>query len=226
MEGAGAKLSPTRRASAEEIVHPTVVLRGIKKADLEGVAEVHLAAFPHSALSLLGGEAVRRYYEWQLIGPHSASAAGAFSKEKCVGFYFGGIFREPAAGFLYRNRWYIFWRVLTHPWLIINPCFRRKLGRYKRLLLNRWVSKERWHSSPLTFHILALAALPESQRSGVGRALIDHAENVARKNSFHEMSIRVRPNNEIAIGFCSKAGWQKAPATHPEYGEMRKVLKR
>ena len=34
--------------------------------DLPAVASVHMAAFPKSALTMLGTEAVRRYYEWQL----------------------------------------------------------------------------------------------------------------------------------------------------------------
>jgi ribosomal protein S18 acetylase RimI-like enzyme len=228
MEGAGAKLSPisNRRTSTEPVVPPTISLRGIKRTDLEAVAECHVAAFPDTALTLLGREAVRRYYEWQMIGPHSASAAGAFSKDKCVGFYFGGIFREPAAGFVYRNRWYIFWRVLTHPWLVVNPFFRKSLGRCRRLLFRRWSSRAPgWHSSPLTFHILSLAVSPESQRLRIGTALVDHAERVARKNSFHEMSTRVRPNNEVAVRFGLSAGWEKGPPTLKGYDEMRKVLR-
>lgn len=34
------------------------------------VAGVHVAAFPSSALTRLGSEAVRRYYLWQIEGPH------------------------------------------------------------------------------------------------------------------------------------------------------------
>ncbi len=40
-----------------------IVIREIQAHDLTRVAAVHLLAFPDSALSMLGTEAIRRYYE-------------------------------------------------------------------------------------------------------------------------------------------------------------------
>jgi len=47
-----------------------VILRFIGGAALADVAKVHCRAFADAALTRLGCEAVRRYYLWQLEGPH------------------------------------------------------------------------------------------------------------------------------------------------------------
>jgi len=39
---------------------------------------------------MLGTEAVRRYYEWQLVGPHEVTAISAYINTELVGFCFGG----------------------------------------------------------------------------------------------------------------------------------------
>src|SRR5438445_9792591 len=104
-----------------------VTLRKLGSADLPRVATVHQLAFPHSALAKLGSEAVRRYYEWQLHGPHEVVASGAFINSECVGFCFSGVFRGATSGFLKRNRTYLIKRVVTHPWLLTNGLVRSRL---------------------------------------------------------------------------------------------------
>ena len=62
-------------------------IRSIELLDLNSIAKIHLAAFPKSALSHLGQEAVRRYYEWQLTGPHDCLAIGAIDEQgRMLGF--------------------------------------------------------------------------------------------------------------------------------------------
>ena len=95
-------------------------------SDLPEVTDVHLAAFPDSALTHLGREAVRRYYEWQIVGPHDALNIGAFDDERLIGFCFGGVFRGALGGFLEKNRTFLILRVLTHPWLLFNSLFRER----------------------------------------------------------------------------------------------------
>src|SRR6267142_2937709 len=109
-----------------EMVHkPTdVLIREIQAKDLGHVAAVHQLAFPDSALSMLGTEAVRRYYEWQLVGPHEVTAISAYINTELVGFCFGGLFRGAMSGFVRNNQKFLIRRVLTHPWLMTNPIFR------------------------------------------------------------------------------------------------------
>lgn len=91
------------------------VLTVLNHDDLPAVAAIHVAAFPDSALTALGVEAVRRYYAWQLDGPHEVFALGVdavqydndgtIANKQLIGYCFAGGFRERelcvsgAAGF-------------------------------------------------------------------------------------------------------------------------------
>ena len=55
--------------------------RSLELKDLQSIAILHQKAFQDSALTKLGLEPVRRYYEWQLTGPHDCYAIGAFSAD-------------------------------------------------------------------------------------------------------------------------------------------------
>jgi hypothetical protein len=97
-----------------------VQIRFLIIQDLPQVAKIHMATFPESFLSALGDEVVRRYYEWQLMGPHETTALGVFAQDTLQGFCFGGIFRGAMNGFLRTNRFYLIGKILTHPWIIMN----------------------------------------------------------------------------------------------------------
>src|SRR6267378_4194115 len=114
-----------------------VLIRTLEGKDLPGVSMVHMLAFPESALTMLGTEAVRRYYEWQLVGPHDVAALGAFVNAELVGFCFGGIFRGAMSGFVRKNRKFLIGHVLAQPWLIRNPIFRDRLATGARVLKRR-----------------------------------------------------------------------------------------
>lgn len=57
-------------------------------------------------------------------------------------------------------------------------------------------------------HLLAIAILPEHQRRGVGRALLNHMEEVARKYNAVEMNLWTAVDNESALSFFQKAGFE------------------
>src|SRR5687767_3624542 len=103
-------------------------VREITLVDLAAVAHVHLLAFPLTALSSLGPEAVRRYYHWQLTGPHDVIALCIVQDGELTAFCFGGVFRGALQGFLRRNRFYLGWRLITHPWLLSNKIVRQQIG--------------------------------------------------------------------------------------------------
>lgn len=81
-----------------------LVIKKLEFGNLIDVAKVHKRAFPESALSKLGLEATRRYYEWQLLGPHDTYAIGVFENDLLLGFCFGGVFRGALNGFLNKNK--------------------------------------------------------------------------------------------------------------------------
>ncbi|NOT61804.1 MAG: GNAT family N-acetyltransferase [Acidobacteria bacterium] len=211
-------------ASAETIIRELTV------NDLTAVATVHLAAFPKSALTALGKEAVRRYYEWLLVGPHDGAALAAFSENQLAGFCFSGIFRGAMSGFLNRNRFYLMVRVMTHPWLLFNPLFRDRLATGWRVL--RRLSKPKPAqvtatpppAAPRAFGILAIAVNPAVQGKGAGKLLMLAAERIARQRNFELMDLSVSTENKQAIDFYERLHWRKVLKNGVWAGEMIKSL--
>lgn len=215
---------------------PQVCLRELTSNALKEVTRVHLASFPDSALTKLGFEPVRRYYEWQLLGPHDVTALGAFVEESLAGFCFGGIFRGATSGFLNKNRTYLAYRLLTHPWLIANPIVHDRMTTSIRLL--RRFAKTK-HATPVTekakpqtetmprtkpFGILSIAVHPEHQGLGIGKLLMMQSEIIARQLGFDEMDLTVHTDNEQAIDFYERLGWEKTTQEGVWKGAMKKHL--
>lgn len=195
--------------------------------DLDQVAKIHLAAFPRSALSKLGKEAVRRYYEWQLSGPHDCLAISASDEQGSMqGFCFGGIFRGSLSGFVTKNKKFLVFQVLKRPWLILtNSIFRDRIrlglrvGKSKMPQAN-WDRKD----AANRFGILSIAVDPAVQGQGIGRQLMDYSESYARSNGFIKMNLTVALNNDQAIHFYEQNGWVKAPENAAWKGAMEKLL--
>ena len=57
-------------------------------------------------------------------------------------------------------------------------------------------------------HLLAIGILPEHQRRGVGKALLKHMEEVARKYNAVEMNLWTAVDNEAALSFFQQAGFE------------------
>jgi len=205
-----------------------VEIRSLTAAELESVARVHLAAFPDSALTALGLEPVRRYYEWLLSGPHESLTIGAWCEGEFAGFCFAGVFRGAMSGFLSRNRNYLAWRVMTHPWLMFNPLFRDRLVNglnvYRRFRSQTPSSQKPLPASQRRFGILAIAVNPQIQGFGVGKKLMLFSENTARERGFNLMQLSVNPQNSQAIGFYESLGWRKSEREEIWKGEMLKTL--
>lgn len=200
----------------------------LTKQDLPDVARIHLRAFPDSALTALGAEAVRRYYDWQLTGPHDSTSLGIRISGEMAGFCVGGVFRGALSGFLRANRLYLILRVLSRPWLIGNPLFRDRLRSGVRLLRRRAAKTQKQNSTPQakpkSYGILAIAVNPEFQGHGVGRSLMEEAESDARRRGFSRMHLSVNPGNSQAIRFYEGMGWFKSPRDSDWQGEMFKEL--
>jgi ribosomal protein S18 acetylase RimI-like enzyme len=202
-------------------------LRPLLESDLPAVARIHLAAFPDSALTRLGLEAVRRYYAWQLTGPHRVVALGAISDQALVGFCVGGSFNGALSGFLAHNRRFLALRVLTHPWLVTNELVRRRLGLGLSLLKARGARPQGGSPAParqLSFGVLSLAVDPHRHGQHVGSALMHAAEAAARDLGFTRMHLTVAPENHRAVRFYEHLRWDRVEADGQWRGAMRKVL--
>jgi ribosomal protein S18 acetylase RimI-like enzyme len=206
----------------------SISIHNIELSHLCMVADVHCAAFPDSALTKLGKGAVRRYYEWQLVGPHEHIFVGAYQNDVLVGFCVGGISRGALGGFLKKNRLFLMHNVLLHPWLIItNPIFRKKLTQATRILIKRPLAptpqpiKQRLIPS---FGILSIATSPQHQGKGIGRELMRYAEQKAQEKDFKLMHLTVNHKNQQAIHFYEYLGWEKVIINGNWYGRMEKTI--
>ena len=206
-----------------------ITLRRLEVEDLGGVTRVHMAAFPKSALTLLGPEAVRRYYQWQLQGPHDVTASGAFMGNQLIGFSFSGVFCGATGGFLKQNRKFLAVRLLTHPWLVANPLIRERMNFSARVLRRKNgrgdQTTSRAKEKIRSFGILAIAVDPQVQSSGIGGLLMATAEQVAITQGFTQMHLTVNPNNNQAIKFYEKLSWEKTLTQGEWTGSMKKALK-
>ncbi len=204
-----------------------IVLRSLTEEDLSAVAAVHCAAFPKELLTMLGTEAVRRYYLWQLIGPHETTALGAFRQEELVGFCFAGVFRGAISGFLRRNRLFLIRCAVLRPWMIVHPKFYSRLRLFLRTLRPAKSPDSKVSASPASlrrFGILAIAVNPACQGGGVGRTLMRESEAVARSQGFHVITLTVDPTNTQAIRFYESLGYSRTLTDTGWQGQMTREL--
>ena len=191
-----------------------ITIRSLNQNDLDSVVEIHLNAFADRALASLGREAVRRYYEWQLLGPHDAIALGIFHREKLAGFCFAGVFRGALFGFLRKNRRFLVWRVITHPWLLVAPFFRERIHQAWNIFRRRPGAPNLQQVKPMiSFGILAIAVDPQTQGMGLGKRLMAETEKIAIGRGFSHLHLTVDIHNTQAISFYEDLGWQKLPST-------------
>lgn len=203
--------------------------RSLQQNDLIAISAIHLRAFPDSAITQLGNEAIKRYYEWLIIGPHpEACQMGLFTGKTLLGFYLGGRFNGAMTGFLQHNRSFLARRILTHPWLLFNPIFRERLK--AGLLILKRLRKPlpapiSWEAlAKPSFGILAIATHPDYQGQGVGRELMHIAEEYALEKGYRQMHLTVHPNNDQAIHFYEGLGWQRCYSEGRWRGIMEKRL--
>lgn len=202
-------------------------LAHVTHEDLPALAEVHRRAFPDSAITAFGAQAVRRYYAWLLDGPHDAALIGAFRGEELVGFCAAGTFRGAMSGFLRRNRAYLAACMLRRPALVLSPLVRERIRKGLRITLrsSRVAPAPAPSTGPERFGVLAIATAPEVRGSGAGRALMLDAEARARAAGHRAMTLTVHPDNTRAVAFYEGLGWtRRSDAGEPWHGKMEKPL--
>jgi ribosomal protein S18 acetylase RimI-like enzyme len=189
-----------------------VILRALGPSDLPTVAAIHCAAFPSSWLTKLGNAAVVRYYAWQMEGPHEAYVFGATIDGKLSGFCFGGIFPTAIAGYVRRNWALLAWRLLIHPSLLRSPLLAERLQRAFRALFQSGPKARpaTGSSAKRPFDILSIAVDPGVQRMGLGQLMMERARALAGEHGFHVMTLMVNTENQQAVRFYEKIGWERA----------------
>jgi ribosomal protein S18 acetylase RimI-like enzyme len=188
-----------------------------------------MEAFPRSALSRLGAEAVRRYYEWQFMAPHKAHFLGIFENRRLLGFLLCGLFHEAMGGYLKRNGAWIMKVMLLRPCLILHPEIRTGIRQVLRRLYGSRTSSGNLGASIIpvekkVFGVLAIAVHPRQQRRGIARSLMMRSELFASEGGFSEIRLTVDPNNHGAKAFYQGLGYHTLVEEDIWKGRMVKKL--
>jgi ribosomal-protein-alanine N-acetyltransferase len=83
--------------------------------------------------------------------------------------------------------------------------WQRRIGAYGVMILTLGES-----------HLLNLCVRPDMQGIGLGRAMLDHLVEVARKHNTEAIFLEVRPSNTAAIQLYKRAGFTEV-GTRPGY---------
>lgn len=187
------------------------------------MAALHARAFPEAAITAFGPEAVRRYYQWLLEGPHDAALMLAWRGDRLAGFCAAGWFRGAMRGFLRANRLYLAGRVLRHPSLLGSELVRERIALAVRLTW-RFSRPTSAPQDVRRFGVLSIATDPDVRGSGAGRALMHEAEARARRDGHTSMLLTVHPDNTRAVAFYEQLGWERTAGDGPWTGMMEKRL--
>jgi ribosomal protein S18 acetylase RimI-like enzyme len=68
------------------------------------------------------------------------------------------------------------------------------------------LQREGWFE-PRRAHLLAIGVFPKQQRKGIGTALLEHMEEIARKYGAEEMLLWTGVDNQQALSFFQNAGF-------------------
>ncbi len=68
------------------------------------------------------------------------------------------------------------------------------------------LEREKWFE-PRRAHLLAIGVFPKKQRKGIGTALLEHMEEIARKYGVEEMLLWTAVDNQQALSFFQNAGF-------------------
>jgi len=148
---------------------------------------------------------------------------------EAAGFCVGGISCGSLEGFLRRNRVWLMVRLVTRPWLFLNPVI---MSRIRSALTVLGVLPCRGDAPPpvqrteRSYGILSIAADPRWHGAGVGRRLMEDAEGEALARGFRRMRLTVATDNYRAIRFYEKLGWYRVQQGERWYGYMEKLIVR
>lgn len=211
-----------------------MTIRTLELIDLGAVARVHTTAFPHAAISCLGLEATRRYYECLMLGPPGTRGLGLFEHHELAGYCFVGIRHRAEDAYLKRHAAFLAWRVAARPWLLATPFFRGRLRSGLRILWERIARSIDPVQAPVavpaqngphsSFGIQYLMVDPRYQGRGFGKLLLSAGEEIARGCGYREIDLSVFEDNQKAIGLYERMGWRKRRDSGEWHGLMTKCL--
>lgn len=202
-----------------------IQIRQADVSDLPDMSRIHFRAFPDSALTLVGPEAIRRYYEWQMQRAPDLILLVAVIQDSIAGFVVAGRFHQALSGFVRAHRRFLILRVITRPWILLSPrVIRRAWAAGQILTSRRRAAPVLARASGNSAGVLSIATAPTHQGRGVGTALLLKTEQLARERGYEALHLTVSPTNSTAIRLYLHLGWKKTPDDTTWTGLMTKDI--
>lgn len=195
-----------------------VEILGLTFADLGRVVRIHLAAFPNSLMSRLGGGVVSVFYQYQLESEEGLAAIGAFRCGELVGYCF---LREGrgSGSFLRARGFRILWAMLRHPRVLMDS------GLWRSCLQIGASLSERVATNLPQTRCLVLSVDPAWCRKGIASRLMAAAEKLALAHGSTALGLTVHADNTAAVAFYLATGWAKVREENGWSGQMEKPLR-
>lgn len=205
-----------------------VQIRPVEDRDIAALASVHARSFESSGFTALGQRALEDYYAWQIAHSRGLGAVVAEQNNNVIGFCMVGGDFGTLAEFLRSHPTTFAMAALRRPQLLFDarafrivPYFWRRLAKRYRPAAQRKRSEMLLQSS---YGVQAIAVVPEARKLGVGKKLMDWADEEAIRRGFRYIYLSVDTSNERAIHFYEGLGWVRVTKGDYWNGHMKKDL--
>jgi ribosomal protein S18 acetylase RimI-like enzyme len=217
------------------IVRPLDV-RVSTTADLPGLAQCQIRAFPESLSSRLGTRFCSKMLEWYIVADRGV-LIHAVDEGRIVGYCSGVVTKQVGQhGAATSIVQYAFSEFVSsfvrRPWLLFHPEMLEKRAlilrnlRIKLRPVQPAPSKELPSSpkAPTRWGLVGIGVVPECRGRGLGTLLLNEFERLARQDGVDEVRLSVKRENERAVQLYQRTGWQVA-VTGSDFHEMSKPLR-
>jgi ribosomal protein S18 acetylase RimI-like enzyme len=179
------------------------------------VASTHAICFPGYFLTNLGVGFLRLYYETCLEHGGGFGAVAVDAGGEVRGFAVGVPDLDHQDAVLFRRHpWQVAWRV-AWAWMTsrraraqVNQRFRR-MGRVVGRIARHDVGARGTLPPEVPFATLtSLAVLPEERRTGLATRLVGAFEEAALQRGIHAVRVSTSSDDEVAVAFYHRNGWQ------------------
>jgi ribosomal protein S18 acetylase RimI-like enzyme len=190
--------------------------------DVAGAASLHCRVFPDYFLTHMGQRFVERFY-LEFVDQARNYGLVAISDGELVGAVVGTLDYEGFFNCFYRQHFLRTAMTLLGRFLV-DPYIRRNLVSriaHVRQALRSVAARGR-QTIPASeepavdqapAHLLSVGVHPDWRGSGLAEELVDRYCDALWRDGWERVSLSVRPDNQRAVAFYEKTGWQRSGAS-------------
>jgi len=197
-------------------------VRWMRSDDVAGAALLHRIAFPDYFLTHMGQGFLERFYS-EFVDRSSNYGFVAIGDEKLVGSVVGTLDSGRFFSRFYRRHFLSLALTLAGR-VIVDPYIRRNLvsrmAHVRQALSSRFTRRQRTDpaidpsaAGQVPARLLSIGVHPEKRGSGLAEQLVDSYCEALWQDGLERVGLSVRPENQRAIAFYEKTGWQRVGAS-------------